>query len=134
VTQNIPTDLINDINAPVLAYVKDLSAHSDIADALTTAVKFCGDVQTFCPDVYQYKYVVVSSKGIIFGFAVGMKKIAFRLDARMKARALTTGASAFPECGEDWVSFTLWQDADWPKVDLPFWALKAYVYARETGA
>ena len=131
--QSIPPDLVNDSNAPVLAYIKDLSAHSDIADALTTSVEFCGDVQTFCPDPIHYRYVVVSTKGIIFGLAVGMKMIAYRLDTRMKSRAIVTGATPFSECGDDWALFTLWQDADWPKVDLPFWALKAYVYARETG-
>lgn len=87
----------------------------------------------FCPNPEAYRYVVVSTNGIIFGFAVGMSTIAFRLDARMKLRALTTGARAYPECGEDWVSvLPLGDDADWPAVDLRFWALKAYVHARAT--
>ena len=130
---NIPAPLLNRINAPVLAHVKDLSAHSDITEPLLTAVKPLGDVQVFCPDAHKYRYVVVSTNGIIFGLAVGMNTIAFRLDPRMKLRALATGAKAYPECGEDWVSvLPLGSDADWPAVDLRFWALKAYVYARET--
>ena len=48
--QNIPAPLINHINAPVLAQIQDLSAHSDIAEMLATAVKPLGDVQMFCPD------------------------------------------------------------------------------------
>ena len=131
--RSIPATLINPINAPVLAHVKDLSAHSDIADPLLAAVKPLGDVQVFCPDALAYRYVVVSTNGIIFGFAVGMHTIAFRLDRRMKLRALATGAVACPECGDDWVSvLPLGSDADWPAVDLRFWALKAYVHARET--
>ena len=59
-----------------------------------------------------------------------MSVIGFRLDERMKARALASGGSPYPECGNDWVSFTLFRD-DWPKVDLEFWARKAYVAARE---
>ena len=131
--QTIPTTLINRINAPVLAHVKDLSAHSDIAGLLLAAVKPLGDGQVFCPDALTYRYVVVASNGIIFGFAVGMNTIAFRLDVRMKLRALKTGAAACPDCGGDWVSvLPLGSDADWPAVDLRFWALKAYVHARET--
>ncbi len=130
---SIPATLINRVNAPVLAHVQDLSAHSDIAEPLLAAVKPLGDVQSYCPDPSPYRYLVVSTHGIIFGLAVGMNTIAFRLDARMKFRALATGAKAYPECGENWVSvLPLGNDADYPAVDLRFWALKAYVHARET--
>lgn len=131
--QNVPAPLINHINAPVLAHVRDLSAHSDIAEMLAAAVEPLGEVQVFCPDAPVYRYVAVSTNGIIFGFAVGMNTIAFRLDTRMKLRALKTGATAYPECGDDWVSvLPLGSDGDWPAVDLRFWALKAYVHARES--
>jgi hypothetical protein len=59
-----------------------------------------------------------------------METIAFRLDERMQTRALESGAKPFPECGPEWVSFTLFRD-DWPETDLKFWARKAYVAARE---
>jgi len=131
--QSLPATLINRINAPVLAHVKNLSAHSDIAEPLLAAVKPLGDVQSFCPEPSAYRYLVVSTNGIIFGLALGMNTLAFRLDARMKLRALATGAKAYPECGENWVSvLPLGNDADWPAVDLRFWALKAYAHARET--
>jgi hypothetical protein len=131
--QNIPAPLINRINAPVLAHVEDLSAHSDVAGLLQSAVKPLGEVTVFCPDTHAYRYVLVSTNGIIFGFAVGMSTIAFRLDGRIKPRALATGGKAYPECGADWVAvLPLGDDADWPAVDLRFWALKAYVYARAT--
>jgi len=52
------------------------------------------------------------------------------LDERMKDRALASGGVTFPECGPEWVSFTLFR-SDWPKVDIEFWARKAYVAARE---
>ncbi len=131
--QNIPALLNNRINAPVLAHLTGLSAHSDVAGLLQSAVQPLGDVTIFCPDAQAYRYVATSTNGIIFGFAAGMSTIAFRLDERMKPRALATGARAYPECGEDWVSvLPLGSDADWPAVDLRFWALKAYVYARAT--
>jgi len=129
-TQNVPPELQTSINRQVLNHVEDLSAHSDIVEALGAALEPLGDVQIFCPDCQQYRYVVASTMGIIFALAVGMDTIAFRLDERMKARALASGGSPYAECGEDWVSFTLFRN-DWPKIDVEFWARKAYVAARE---
>ena len=129
-TQNVPAELQTSINRQVLNHVEGLSAHSDIVEALGAALEPLGDVQVFCPDCQQYRYVVASTKGIIIALAVGMNTIAFRLDERMKARALASGGVLYAECGTQWVSFALFRD-DWPKVDIEFWARKAYVAARE---
>jgi hypothetical protein len=128
--QNVPIELQTSINRQVLDHVKGLSAHSDIAEALGEALKPLGDVQIFCPDWQQYRYVVASTKGIIIAIAVGMNTTGFRLDERMKVRALASGGVPYPECGDRWVSFTHFRD-DWPKIDTEFWARKAYVAARE---
>ena len=129
-TLSIPVELRTDTNRAVLAHVEEKSAHSDIADVLAAAVKPLGDVQLFCPDWQGYRYVVASTKSAVFGFAIGMDTIAFRLDEGLRSRALATGASAYSACGPDWVSFIPFRD-DWPKIDFEFWALKAYVYTRE---
>lgn len=122
------------VNEPVLSYVRRLSAHSDIAEMLVEAVQPLGDVQVFCPNSAEYRYVVASTHKVIFGFAVGMDTVAFRLDERMRARAIATGGFAFSECGEEWVAVVHHQpDSDWPAVDTKFWARKSYVYARELG-
>jgi hypothetical protein len=128
--QNVPTELQTDINRQVLDHVEGLSAHSDIADALSAAVKPLGDVQIYCPHWQEYLYVVASTKGVVIALALGMNTIGFRLDERMKARALASGGVPYVECGKQWVSFTLFRD-DWPKVDIEFWARKAYIAARE---
>ena len=128
--QNVPAELQTSINRQVLDHIESLSAHSDIAEALMEALKPLGDVQIFCPDWQQYRYVVASTKGIIIALAFGMDAIAFRLDERMKARALASGGAPHSECGKEWVSFTLFR-GDWPKIDVEFWARKAYVAARE---
>lgn len=128
--QNIPTELQTSINRQVLDHIEGLSAHSDIAEALMRALEPLGDLQIFCPDPQQYRYVVASTKGIIIALAVGMNTIAFRLDERMKARALASGGVPYAECGKEWVLFTLFRN-DWPKIDVEFWARKAYVAARE---
>jgi len=70
--EKVPNKLAIDVNRTVLAHLDSKSAHSDIAEALSTAVKPLGDVQLFCPDWKQYRYVTASTKGIIFGFAIGM--------------------------------------------------------------
>src|SRR5262245_17896257 len=129
----LPDALRNTVNADVLSYLKGKSAHSDIAEALFNAVKPLGDVQHFCPNPQQYKYLAVSTQGVIFGTATGMNLIAFRLDATFKDRALRTGASDAREIGSLWVSFEPFR-SDWPRIDLEFWARKAYVFARETKA
>lgn len=128
--RDIPLELDNDINRRVLDYVEGKSAHSDVADTLRTALKPLGDVQEFCPDPMQYRYVVASTVDIIFAYALGMNSVGFRLDERMKSRALVTGGVPHPECGPEWVMFQIFRD-DWPKVDLEFWARKAYAAARE---
>ena len=127
----LPDALRKAVNDGVLSYVGGKSAHSDIAEALANAVKTLGDVQHFCPNTAEYKYLVVSTQGVIFGIAVGMSGLAFRLDPTFKERALRTGADDAPNIGRGWVSFTLFR-SDWPAVDLEFWARKAYVFARET--
>jgi hypothetical protein len=127
--QNVPAELQTSINRQVLDHLEGLSAHSDIVEALGAALEPLGDVQTFCPDIQEYRYVVASTKGIIIALAVGMNTIAFRLDERMRARALASGGLPYPECGKEWVSFTLFRD-DWPRIDVEFWARKAYVAAR----
>jgi hypothetical protein len=129
-TQGIPPELMTEANQAVFAHLGVMSAHSDIAEALASAVKPLGDVQLFCPDWGAYRYVAVSTRTMVFGFAIGMDTIAFKLDGVLRSRALTTGGFAYSACGPEWVSFVPFR-ADWPKVDLEFWALKAYVQARE---
>jgi len=126
----IPPELDNEQNRAVLAHLHSLSAHSDVVEVLMKAVEPLGDVQTFCPDPREYRYVVVSTKNVVFGFAAGMTAVAFRLDELFKQRALITGGVALPKCGPEWVDFVVFRGG-WPKVDLEFWARKAYVFVRE---
>ena len=96
---------------------------------LIKSMKPCGDVQIFEPD--SYRYLTVSTQKIIFGFAIDMDTITFRLNEKMKAIAIETGGKPFPECGEDWIKFLPFR-SDWPKIDFEFWALKAYLNIRES--
>jgi hypothetical protein len=117
-------------NEGVLEYLDALSAHSNISNALMQAVKPLGDVELHCPNWDQYRCVYVSTNGLIFGLAVGMSLIGFRLNPEFKERALATGAEAFEIVGQEWAKFILFRP-DWPQVDLDFWALKAYCFVRD---
>ena len=131
-SQPVPPELVTAVNAAVFGHLETLSAHPDIAEVLTGAVEPLGDVQLFCPDWDGCRYVVASTMGVVFGLAVGMDTVAFRLDPEMKARALATGGEPFPGCGDEWVAVVHRRaDSDWPAVDVGFWARKAYVFARE---
>lgn len=73
--------------------------------------------------------VLASTGGVVFGFADGMRRVAFRLDPVLAERALATGAAELPEVGTGWAAFELFRDG-WPAVDLPFRARRAHVFAR----
>lgn len=129
IQKECPFDPTLELNHLVFNYIRNLHAHSDIVVPLIEALKPLGEVQIFSPE--SSRYLTVSTQGVIFGFAIGMDTIAFRLNERMQARAIETGEKPFPECGPDWVPFLPFR-SDWPKIDFDFWALKAYVNVRES--
>jgi hypothetical protein len=131
-TNGIPPALVHESNRAVLAHLADKSAHDDIAGVLMKAVKPLGDVQLSCPDWQAYRFVVASTNNVIFALAEGMQIVAFRLHDDMRSRALATGGVAYPAAGPGWVSFQPFRP-DGPRVDLEFWARKAYGFAREDG-
>lgn len=128
-TQEPPAALLNPHNRHVLEYLRDKSAHSDVAQALGEALAPLGDVQMFCPDPARYRYLAASTRDVIFAAALGMNTIAFRLDQEFSARAVRSGGELAVPLGEGWVSFTLFR-SDWPAPDVKFWARKAYNLAR----
>jgi hypothetical protein len=127
----IPGNLVNKTNESVFQFVLGKSAHSDISEKLLLSIKELGNVNVFCPDYSSYQYVAVSTDDTIFGLAIGMNIIAYRQNPILKQRALLSGAKEFKEIGNEWVSFELFRN-DWPEPDLTFWALKAYVFAKES--
>ncbi|MBT3229064.1 MAG: hypothetical protein HOD43_01730 [Candidatus Marinimicrobia bacterium] len=121
--------LNNPINSTVLEYLSGLSAHSDISESLGAAVEPLGDVNYLDHISTDFPSEGVFSMSIIFGIAVNMDEIGFRLPPEMKNRALLSGAELFHEAGSEWVKILMFRD-DWPEPDLRFWARKAYQFAR----
>jgi hypothetical protein len=128
-TAEPPKDLQTPLNADLLRFVAGKSAHSDVSQALDEAMRSLGDVQEFCPEPSQYRYVLYSTQGVVFAFAVGMDAIGLRVGPSCLERAIRAGASGMAEIGEDWALFTLFR-SNCPDVDLKFWALEAYAFAR----
>ena len=100
-TQNVPAELQTSVNRQVLDHLEGLSAHSDVVETLGATLEPLGDVQKYSPDPQQYGYVVASTKGIIIALAVEMNTVGFRLDDRMKTRAIASGGVSYPECGKE---------------------------------
>ena len=127
----VPNELQTPRNEQVLAYLTGRSAHDDVAEALASATSRLGDIGKFCPDSASYLYVLVHTANTVFGFATGMSTVAFRLNEEFRSRALATGAHELNGL-DGWAAFELFR-ADWPTVDVRFWATQAYVQAREQG-
>jgi hypothetical protein len=119
-------------NHSALAFVRDLSTHSDLWDKLWGALKQYKDVETFCPDPANYRYAVAYVGSRIFAFAVGMSNIYVRLDPDSRARALAKGALDDEVPDSAWVYFRLWQ-ADRIEPDFREFVDLAYVHAKQTG-
>ena len=127
--QPIPASVDNDKNHDILMFLQDKSAHSDLLDVLAEAVAPLGDVQLYCSEPENYGHVVVATRDVVFAVVYGMSRIGFCLDKTFKARALETGGFNASEAGPGWVTFELFR-ANYPAVDLSFWARKAYLIAR----
>lgn len=129
----VPDSLQRTENRRVLAFLHDKSAHGDVAEVLVQAAGPLGDVQEYCPDLENFRYVVLATQEIVFAFAVGMDQIGFRLNQEYLQRALETGGRRFDDIGSDWTIFEVFR-SDYPSIDLEFWARKAYVIARGPAA
>ena len=124
----LPDKLNSEKNRSVFEYISGQSAHSDIAEALKTAIAPLGAAHTYCPESDNYRYLVAYANETVFSYAVGMKTIAFRLSPDFKRKAIKTGGESLDCIGDEWVSFGLFGN-DWPEVDVRFWARKAYLFA-----
>ena len=125
----IPESLQTQDNWAILTFLSGSSCHSDLAARLYGAVEQLGESSEHCVNVQDYGFVVHETQGVIFAAAWGMKEVAFRLDVERVRIALETGGRAASEIGPEWVAFAPFR-AGYPTIDLPFWATRAYLFAR----
>jgi hypothetical protein len=122
---------LDELNAPVLAYVAQHSAHSDVVMELQRSLHGLG-AAVMHGDLAAYRAPHVTADGVVFACATGMHHLHFRLPPVLLDRARATGAEG-SSAGPDWAMFTLFR-TDWPQFDLVFWARKAYDSARGLAA
>jgi hypothetical protein len=114
-------------NPEAEAFFLALSAHSDVAGELVVSLRRLGE--------YEIRYAsrecgaaFVTTKNTVFCGAAAMNATYWRLRPADVEVALATGAVKAP-FGSEWVVIELFR-SNWPKPDLPFWALRAYDFAR----
>lgn len=122
-------------NSAVIRYLESHhpSAHSDIASELTDAAKALPHRHWYCPDKWSYAYVFLHTpSGIIYGLAVGMSTLLFRLPQEKIPAALSGGGEPFHELGPEWVSFYPFHP-DVPRIQMQArmkqWCEAAYHHA-----
>lgn len=125
----VPSAIDVAANRAVLEFVRDLSTHSDVWEKLWGALEPLDDVEAFCPDPANYRYVVAYVGSRIFAFAVGMSNIYVRLDSADRSRALARGARFDDVPDGTWVYFQLWQGAG-RGVEFSEFVERAYEYAK----
>ena len=114
-------------NPEAAQFFSALQAHSDVAGELFASLKKLGEYERRGGGAdFAAPYIVTA--GLVFCGAAGMSETYWRLRATDLEVAIACGAVPAP-IGPEWVSITLFR-INWPKPDLPFWALRAYDYAR----
>ena len=105
-----------------------LSAHDEVATALTQSAEGLSDVKWYCPDVHSYAYVVLHTNAHrIFGIAFGQRALAYRLPKERLTEAGAAGGKVYTEIGNDWVVFDPWH-TDQP-VNASHWCKIAHDHA-----
>lgn len=128
----IPFNLTVDDNKMVYDHLEAFHAHSDLSELLVETVKGLDCVKVYFPERPNgYGPCIVSTGGIIFGFAIGLDTIVFKVGRHMIDKAIAAGGRPYSECGADWVSFLAFR-SDRLHVDFKSWALSAYVFVRES--
>jgi len=109
------------------------SAHSDIASELLDAAQGLPHRHWYCPDKWSYAYVFLHTpSGTVYGLAVGMRTLLFRLPQAEMLAALAEGGEAYKELGPEWVSFYPFHP-DIPRAQIQarmkHWCAAAYHHA-----
>jgi hypothetical protein len=125
------------LNAGILAYLREgavlsaapgvynvdeyvLRCHPDLMDAFEATA---GARAPHCRGA-AYGYPVLARRGVIFGVAMSMRHMAFRLPDGAVPVALAAGGTPEPRAGDGWVVFGAW---DTP--DLAGWCARAFAHA-----
>ena len=98
----IPNSLNTPVNKVVLNYLKPLSCHGDNIRPLIEILENYPEVQSFCPNGAEYKYVFYYVNRVIFAFGAGMRNISIKVPEEQQDYAKSTGAVQIRDAGKDW--------------------------------
>lgn len=115
------------LNQEAADYFERLQARDEVGTAFLDSLKSLGACQVK-GDLRRYRAPYAIAHGVVFAAATGMSEIHYLLPPEFVRKALASGGHDSP-VGRGWVAFTLFR-ADWPRVDVDFWSLKAYDSAR----
>ena len=119
-----------DANADIVGFIlksKNLSAHDEVAEALTVSATGLKGVLRYCPDVHNYAYFVLhTSAGRIFAIAFGQSGLAYRIPDERAWEAFFEGCRACDEIGPGWIMVKPWGVL---APDASKWCAAAYRFA-----
>ena len=122
-------------NAAMIAFLKQHqpSAHNDIVELLVSSAQEFPEVKFYCPDTDNHAYYLAhSADGVIFGAAIGLSALMFRLPKQAISGALVKGGEIINELGENWVSFNpFWPEKENKNLsqEMQHWCRLAYHHA-----
>lgn len=95
-------------NESMILYLKQHqpSAYIDIVNMLVHSADDLPQVQFYCPDTDNHAYYLAHTpNGVMFGAAMGMSALMYRLPKQAISGALVKGGEIIQEIGDSWVSF-----------------------------
>jgi hypothetical protein len=95
-------------NAEALSFLVQAhpSAHSDLSDELLKSTAGLSGVGSYCPDVQSYAFVLLHTESnLIFGMALGMNDMVFKLPANQIQQARMDGGEPRQDIGTGWIRF-----------------------------
>lgn len=122
-------------NATMIAFLKQHqpSAHNDIVELLVSSAREFPDVKFYCPDTDNHAYYLAhTGDGVMFGAAIGLSALMFRLPKQAMSGALVKGGEIIKELGDNWVSFNpFWPEKENNNLsqEMQHWCRLAYHHA-----
>lgn len=121
-------------NSGILGYLDGnypFSAHGDLAEELLVLSRQVPDANKYCPSNPQYAYwFLYANSGVIFAFAVGMRKLSFRLPG-CDSEVLSDGGEHHLKLGPGWFQFDAFGgDREARRLRLSGWLKMAHEQAR----
>lgn len=122
-------------NSSMIEFLKkhQPSAHTDMVELLVKSTENLPDVHFYCPDTDNHAYYLAHTQdGIMFGAAIGLSALMYRLPKQAVSGSLVKGGEIFKDVGDSWISFNpFWPEDESRKHldEMKHWCKLAYHHA-----